>query len=163
MLKTLKVHNFKTFLNTELKFGQRHLLIGINNSGKTNLARLLHFLAATATHELDQAVTAVPGGIEEICNWKLKSDQIDISIVCALEYQGVPHNFTYDLRMDRGTPMGKQPGMRIVKESLSVTSESQDHALLENDGREAVMLDEDQAFSGDQSAAARSKTMAPKN
>ena len=68
MLKKLKVHNFKTFLNAEFAFGPRHLLIGKNNSGKTNLVRLLQFLGLTATNELDQAVTWLPGGIEEICN-----------------------------------------------------------------------------------------------
>src|SRR5258708_6900275 len=125
MLKTLRVHNFKSFLNTELKFGQTLLLLGKNNSGKTNLAKLLQFISLTAGTELDRALIEIPGGAEEICNWNLKSDEIDISCICALDFDNSPHVFTYELRLNRSSSsrqqFATQPGLRVVNERLSVS------------------------------------------
>jgi predicted ATP-dependent endonuclease of OLD family len=50
MLKRLKVHNFRSFLNFEVNFSPLHLVIGKNNSGKTNLNNLAR-LRATVTTE----------------------------------------------------------------------------------------------------------------
>ncbi len=147
MLKKLKVHNFKTFLNSEFTFGPRHLLIGKNNSGKTNLVRLLQFLGLTATNELDQAATWLPGGIQEICNWSLKSDQIDIALDCTWEYEGLPHSYRYELGLERYSPgralAGKQAGLRLVNERLVLSLESKNLILLENNGIEALILREE--------------------
>ncbi len=166
MLKTLKVHNFKTFLNTELRFGKRHLLIGKNNSGKTSLVKALDFLAWTAKTELDKAVSTVPGGIEEICNWKLKSDEISITAECALEFDGLPHDFTYELHLERRSgsraATSGQDDVSVVSEQLSVAVGGRHFVLLQNNGKEAALLHEDQALAGNQQPH-RARTLSPKN
>ncbi|MCH7704052.1 MAG: AAA family ATPase, partial [Planctomycetes bacterium] len=74
MLKTLRLHNFKTFLNTEINFTQRHLIIGKNNSGKTNLCAALMFLRDIGTSDFATALGNVAGGVHEIMNWASRSD-----------------------------------------------------------------------------------------
>ncbi|MCI0640860.1 MAG: AAA family ATPase [Gemmataceae bacterium] len=155
MLQVLKAHNFKTFLNAEFKFSQRHLVIGKNNSGKTNLMTLMRFLGSTATFELDVAASNIPGGIDEICNWNLKkNDQIDLNVECVLEHAGLPITYAYDLRLERLTsigPPGGQGGLRVVNERLAVQSASPVQVLLEIDGNEASLLNEEQPAGQDRS------------
>ena len=45
MIKTFSCANFRNVKVNDLKFGRINLLIGPNNSGKTNLIRALSFVA----------------------------------------------------------------------------------------------------------------------
>lgn len=148
MLQTLRLHNFKTFLNTELHFSRRHLLIGKNASGKTNLAAAMQFLAATASRGLNCAAERIPGGLAEICNWQMKSDEFELSCDCRLEFEGQDCDYRYDLALSRQLPSVPQPSgeaqLRVVRERLSISGAGfDDVALLKNDGREVTMADED--------------------
>ena len=84
MLRTLRLHNFRTYLNTELKFTDHHLVIGRNNSGKTNLCAAFQFLRRTATDDLATSAQVVPGGIGEIKNWAFKGDTIELGCTCEI-------------------------------------------------------------------------------
>ncbi len=147
MLKTLRLHNFRTFLNAELTFTDRHLVIGKNNSGKTNLCSALAFLGLTARSDLAASAQVVPGGILEIKNWAFKKNQIDLSCTCELPFEDVPHVYTYDLSLTLDAPstpsQASQVALRVAKERLVVDGPGFKNAtLLENDGREAHMLHE---------------------
>lgn len=147
MLKTLRLHNFRTFLNAELAFGQRHLVIGKNNSGKTNLCTALRFLRACSSHDLSASILEVPGGIGEIKNWAFDSSEVDVSCVCDVPFEGTPHQYTYDLRLKIETSSAPsqqgQPVLHVSHESLVVKGPGfADITLLENDGHEAHMLHE---------------------
>jgi len=148
MLKTLRLHNFRTFLNAELTFTNRHLVIGRNNSGKTNLCRALWFLGATARTDLETAVLTVPGGISEIANWRLNKNQIDLSCTCELPFEGAPYVYTYDLSLKvepSSAPSGVgQLALHVAGERLVINGPGfKNSKLLENDGRQAQMLHED--------------------
>jgi predicted ATPase len=167
MLRSLKLHNFKTFLNTELRFSQRHLLLGKNSSGKTNVAKALQFLAASASLELNRAAELVPGGIGELCNWNLKNDQFEISCDCRLEFEGQPHDFRYELKIVRRLPTQQAPmqetELRIAEERLVVSGGGLNNVtVLESNGHEATMLHEEQALRQGQPAH-KPKTLAPKD
>ncbi len=144
MLKLLRAHNFKTFLNTEIRFGRQHLVIGKNNSGKTNLARLLQFLASTSVLEIDKAANGIPGGTAELCNWYLKTGQIEVSCVCSLELDGVSYDYSYELHLERSgnnAPAMDSPQLRIIKERLSLSGgDLNDFSLISSNGREALIL-----------------------
>lgn len=149
MLKTLRLHNFRTFLNAEVSFTNRHLVIGRNNSGKTNLCSALRFLGATGRYDLATSVqAAVPGGIAEITNWLLASNQIDLSCTCELPFEGDLYVYTYDLSLVVETSSGPSGvGHFVVHvdgERLAINGPGfKDSTLLENDGRQARMLHED--------------------
>lgn len=155
MLTKLKLHNFRTFLNADFTLQRRHLIIGKNNSGKTNLTRGIRFLGATAATDLNSAAAAwIPGGIPEARNWNLKSDLIELRCTCELDFEGDPCEFTYDLVLKIAQQTGAAsvvpPGLRVEQEQLSLSSrEFADTVLLKNDGREATMLHEEQHAKGD--------------
>lgn len=168
MLKKLRLHNFRTYLNTELSFQQRHLIIGRNNSGKSNLYSALQFFGATARNDLSKSSGAVPGGAWEITNWSLKANTFDLSCECELPYDGQPHQFTYSLTIAvelSGGPAagaGQQPVLRVTSEQLSVAAAKFGPiVLLSNDGREAAMLHEEDFAK--KKLENRPKTLAPRD
>jgi len=168
MLKKLRLHNFRTYLNTELSFKQRHLIIGRNNSGKTNLYAALRFLGATAANDLAKSSFAVPGGAWEITNWALKANTFDLSCECDLLYDGQPHQFLYDLKIavepstTSSADGAQQLVLRVVNEELAVQSATFGPAvLLSNNGREANMLHEEDFAR--KKIENRPKTLAPRD
>lgn len=165
MLKTLRLHNFRTYLNAELAFTPYHLLIGRNNSGKTNLCAALQFLGATATHDLSVAVQAVPGGAGEIKNRVLDSNTIEISCTCDLVFEGTPYLYSYELKLDIETsstpPHGSQLVLRVAREQLTVKAAGWNNVtLLWSDGHEAQMLHEEDFV---RRTETRVKTLAPRD
>lgn len=165
MLKSLKLHNFKTFLNAEISFTQRHLLLGRNNSGKTNLASAIRFLSHSATADFETATARVPGGIWDLANRFLKSNEITLSCRCELEFDSEPCEYEYTLKLSLGDAHGMSGSSKIeasvLEERLWFDGPNvRDAVLIENDGREAQMLHEEQARSSDEPH--RAKTLAPK-
>lgn len=147
VLKTFRLHNFRTFLNTEVSFTNRHLIIGRNNSGKTNLCFALRFLGATATSDFATSLLAIPGGLTEITNWALDKTQFDLSCTCELPFDGQLCTYTYDLSLSVDSAHGRsQPGqlaLHVAEERLVIDGPGfGSMTLLENDGHEAQMLHE---------------------
>jgi len=168
MLKKLRLHNFRTYLNTELSFKQQHLIIGRNNSGKSNLYFGLRFLGATAANDLAKSSLAIPGGAWEITNWALKANAFDLSCECELLYDGQPHQFGYDLKMavepsaGSNADGGQQLVLRVANEQLTVRSVNFGPVvLLSNNGREASMLHEEDFAK--KKLENRPKTLAPRD
>lgn len=157
MLKTLRLHNFRTFLNAEVRFTHWHLVIGRNNSGKTNLCAALRFLGATATQDLMSAALRVPGGPREIKNWVFDSDVVEISCTCTLPFDEQEYEYTYDLtlRLESRFPTfatrEQEVVLRVAAEHLAVNWPGKGNViLLRSDGRQAHMLNEQKLLSGNQ-------------
>jgi len=152
MLRKLSLHNFKTFLNTDLVLTRRHLLIGRNNSGKTNVCSALKFLSLAASGTLEQATLQVPGGLRELTNFALAENEIAISCECRLPFDDDWCDFIYSIRIlvPRLDPAGNVQGeLRVMGESLRVTGGGLKNAvLLESDGREAHMYHEEELLQG---------------
>lgn len=150
MLASLRIHNFKTFLNAEFKFQPRHLVIGKNNSGKTNLWQAMRFLGATARFGFQEgAARTVIGGLSELLNWSLESDTLEIACTCEFGSGSSSERYDYALAVrlvdtmpaDKPTEAGRQ--LRVKKESLSFSQgRKAKRLLLVSDGAEAQILDE---------------------
>lgn len=163
MLKRLRLHNFKSFLNFEMDFTRRHLLIGKNNSGKSNLCAAMRFLGATSRLDLGSAAAnAIPGGIPEIKNWSYASDTIDFGLECELPFANSRLAFRYDLSLEvvplvRALAAG-EIGLRVAREQLVLDGDGFTEAcLLQSDGREARLMHEERSEEPN-----GPKTLAPK-
>ena len=149
MLKKLRLHNFRTYLDAEIQFTQRHLLIGRNNSGKTNLYTALGFLRDSARQDLASATASIPGGIAEMKNRALDSNVIQLSCACELPFEGTEHEFSYELKLsvESVAPSPASPPqmvLRVRHEELAVRWEGYPQvALLWSNGSEATILRED--------------------
>ena len=152
MLKRLCLHNFKSYLNAEFEFSLRHLVIGKNNAGKTNLRSALHFLSAAAQMDLTSAAAAwIPGGIDAMPNYALraKSRTVDFEVECELKFRDEILTYRYALSLQAEASLsGGAPdaqSLNVRNERLAVTGgKFKDTVLLDNDGREAVLFHEEQ-------------------
>ncbi|MBN1513266.1 MAG: AAA family ATPase [Phycisphaerae bacterium] len=166
MLKKLRLHNFKTFLNTEVSFTQRHLLIGKNNSGKTNLCSAIRFLQATAALDLPQAAVWVPGGVEELTNWHVKSNQIELGCSATVEAAGETLDYEYELVLvvapsDNPAQLGSLT-VQVGRERLTVNGDHfRSTVLLDSDGKEATLTHEENHLAQRQPATVH--TLAPQD
>jgi len=164
MLKRLRLHNFRTYLNAEIEFGRRHLLIGKNNSGKSNLCYALRFLGATTGQQLlEAAVSCVPGAVAELANFTSKSNRIDFGITCNLPFEQQDLDYEYDLSLEvTSVSAGPTPtfGLRVVKERLAtIGGDFGTQRLLDSDGHEAQLLHEEQV--GREEEPYKATTLAP--
>ncbi len=162
MLKRLRLHNFRTYVNAEFEFTNYHVVIGANNSGKTNLCAALSFLRATAFQELNAAAQVVPGGVYEICIWTFKSDVVEFTCLCELPCDGLTLIYTYSLslvlRENTSGPRFGQTDLCVKHEELDVSGpDIGKMVLLSNDGHEAQLRHEESAD------AYTATTLAPKN
>ena len=167
MLKKLRLHNFRTYLNAEIEFGRRHLLIGKNNSGKTNLGMAIRFLGASASTKLTEAIGMwVPGGIQEFTNWAFKSNTADFSIACELPFENDTLSYQYDLTLQVASASRQSPPgaleLNVEREKLAVSGgRFHEECLLDNNGAEVTLLHEEQV--GGSGEAHRPRTPAPQD
>lgn len=167
MIKKLRLHNFRTYLNTELDLERRHLIVGRNNSGKSNLLQAIRFLGATASLSLDEAALAwIPGSVSELKNWAFKSNRVDLEIECEICFGEEHLVYTYGLSLDVTPQPGQASsttlGLRVSQEQLVCDGGPFKKAhLIDNDGHEARLLHEEQV--GHQSEPYSPKTLSPPN
>ena len=166
MLKKFRLHNFRTFLNAELQLTRSHLLIGRNNSGKTNLCSALQFFARTSVLELANAAAHVPGRIFEMKNWTTSSDQIEFTAICELDFESEVLEYTYRLQLTVNTATqgmaAAPPSLSVAHEELTVRGRGfRNVVLLESDGREAQLLHEERHL--EQRSDAIVRTLVPRD
>jgi len=146
MITRLRLHNFKTFLNFDMDLTRRHLVIGKNNSGKTNFCYGLRFLGATATNEYSSI--RVPGGPDAFCHWGYSSRQSEFECTCELPFDGESLTFRYTLHLHvLSTPPAPATGQSpfsTVLEKLTVSGgQWSDTVLLESNGQTVKLLHEE--------------------
>jgi len=148
MIKTLRLHNFKTYLNASVDFSPVHLIIGRNNSGKTNLCAALRFLNGVATMDFANLINSITGGLHELTNWALDSDRFEIECICETEFQSAPIEYTYRLlaRIQASSRHVHEGQLSFVVEAEELRANGdglRDVSLLNSDGERAQVLNEE--------------------
>jgi predicted ATPase len=149
MLTELKVHNFRTLINATFRFKRRHLLIGKNNSGKTNLCLALTFPRLAVQGSLLDAVSANPGGLWDFCNYAVRDkDRVStFQLTCEIETQDKPLRYRYELGIRTDDPartISPTPACSVATEVLTVSGEGfHDTDLIVNDGKNVKLLHEE--------------------
>ena len=77
MLQEFRVDNFKSLINIVFKPQEINLLLGKNNSGKTNLCQALQFVGASSLFALDECAEQVAGGRFGMTNLAFDKSTID--------------------------------------------------------------------------------------
>jgi len=73
-LKTLYIHNFKSFWHSKFEFGKVNCLIAPNNAGKSNLVEALELLDSLLKKDLSKAFTLKQNSE----NYRYKEEEIVI-------------------------------------------------------------------------------------
>jgi predicted ATPase len=125
MLKRLRVNNFRSLVNVEFRPAGVNVLIGPNNSGKTNLCKAMQFLGLTACGSVKDAVRKSLRESWNITNVYSGSNLIEFDLDCSLFCEGEQLDFEYSLQIaaKKADPLGMQ-SLRITEESLQTGQDS---------------------------------------
>src|SRR5438552_18463160 len=109
MLKRFYVDNYKTHINTTYELAPINLLVGENNSGKTNICQAMKFCAASTLHPLAKAATLASNEEWTLTNIHFEKTTIDFRVEADLSYLAEELSFTYELTV-------KLLDMRVVRQ-----------------------------------------------
>ena len=85
-IKRIKVRNFKSFRNLDLRLGDLNILIGANAAGKSNFVDIFRFLWDIKNSGLENAIS-LRGGIEYLRNINIgSSKELSLDIVSDQEF-----------------------------------------------------------------------------
>lgn len=143
MLRKFYVHNFKTLLNFTFEPKGVNLLIGRNNTGKTNLCQALRLMSLSTLLKLTEALQAAAGGVVSVTNRYTEDTRLDIAATCDVEHDGQSYTFEYELSLDVPKVPSAVSPPRVAAETLRVTGGGFDRTeLLANDSATVRILNE---------------------
>jgi len=79
-LTKLYIHNYKSFYDTTIELDKMNILVGENNSGKSNLIDVLEFIdIVLSKKDLEKAIID-RGGFQKLLNYKYSEEKIRIEL-----------------------------------------------------------------------------------
>jgi predicted ATPase len=162
MLCKFTVNNFKSLINVTYEPGAVNLLIGVNNSGKTNLCQALRFLSRTARKQEETLWSIrhdVIGSDWPMHNVYFDHPTIDLGCTCELMVDGETLTFHYSLKLLAVIPI--QLGTERLQ-AFGGPFGSGGTTLLENEAGEIRLLNEERYLKGDPPDACYQDTTAEK-
>ena len=143
MLQEFRVDNFKSLINIVFKPQEVNLLLGRNNSGKTNLCQALQFVGGSSFLPLDECAEQVAGGRFGMTNFAFDKSTIDFYVRAEVPYDEEKLMFEYELTIS--PPQSSMKEIRVDQETLTATGGKFDKTiLLENiSGRIRLLHEKD--------------------
>jgi len=124
-IKKIKISNFKSFKDLEIKLDKFNVLIGANASGKSNFIQIFKFLRDITNYGLDNAIS-MQGGIEYLRNvnvgssenfsLEVVSDQKSVSLLRRIDIEPEPYETIYKFAL-KFKKRGQ--GFEIVEDKLT--------------------------------------------
>lgn len=148
MLRKFTVNNFKSLINVTYEPGAVNLLVGVNNSGKTNLCQALCFLSQMAQERRVLDSWRDVAGHALAKNVYFDHPTIDLGCICDLIVRDETLTFHYTLSL-HAVPIGP---VGVVTERLQTSGGSFGSGrvtLLENEAGEVRLLDEERYLKGE--------------
>ena len=149
MLREFRVDNFKSLINVVFEPGGANLLIGRNNSGKTNLCQALRFVSGSSVLKLDDAADLAAGIRFGMTSVALDKSTTDFTVRAELPRGGERLAFEYELTVSPPRPGAGETAVRLEREVLRVDGGAFDDAvLLENVSGQGRLLHEKNSGNG---------------
>ena len=144
MLHEFRVDNFKSLINGVFRPQGTNLLLGTNNSGKTNLCQALQFVSGSAVVPLDRCADGVARGRFGMTNFALDKSTIDFYVRAHVHFREERLMFEYELTVSPPRIGFVEAAVRLDREVLSVTGGvfNERTILLENASGRIRLLDE---------------------
>ena len=154
MLREFRVDNFKSLINVVFEPQGANLLIGRNNSGKTNLCQALRFVSTSSVFKLDEAADMAAGMRFGMTSVALNKFTVDFIVRAELPRGGERLAFEYELTVSPPRPGSGETAVRLEREVLRVDGGAFDDAvLLENVAGQVRLLHEKNSGNGVPSGA----------
>ena len=144
MLQEFRVDNFKSLINIVFKPQEINLLLGKNNSGKTNLCQALQFVGASSLFKLDECADRVAGGRFGMTNFAFDKSTIDFYLRAEVPYEEEFLVFEYELTIS--PPKSRMGEIRVDREILTVTGGKFDKTVLLNNISGRIQLLDEKDF-----------------
>lgn len=125
MLKKLSVENFLSWINLQFEPAGESLIIGTNNSGKTNLCRALQFLRNSAWTKLDECAERLLIPKTLLTNHSYSKKTVNFKLDVFLDVDSQPVHFVYELEIAAATGAPNDSSVLVNREQLSSISEGQ--------------------------------------
>ena len=149
MLQEFRVDNFKSLINVVFRPEAVNLLLGTNNSGKTNLCQALRFVSGSTSVSLDHCADSVCGRFG-MSSFELDKSTIDFFVRAAVPDTDETLVFEYTLSVSPPKNKFGDVSVRLEREILSVTSgELSKTVLLENIAGRIRLLHEKYSRAGE--------------
>ena len=149
MLQEFRVDNFKSLINVVFKPQQANLLLGTNNSGKTNLCQALRFVSRSSLLPLDTCADEVAVGRSGMTNIALDKSTTDFYVEIEIPYEEERQIFEYELVISPPRDRFGDTTVRLEREILRVTGGTfDDTVLLENRAGRIRLLREKDFMNG---------------
>lgn len=143
MLEEFCVDNFLSWVNLTYRPKWTNLLVGLNNTGKTNLCKALQFLAGTANQPIDRCAELIGVPKLGLTNFSLKKDTVDFAVRATLPFRGESAKYEYILKLKAPPVNRPDEAIKVEYEKLIVTCDGFDSvALLENTANLVKLLHE---------------------
>lgn len=143
MIKEFRVDNFLSWVNLSFSPHETNLLIGLNNSGKTNLCKALQFLTGTTKYSIDRCAELIGVSKLGLTNFSLNKDTIDFAVRATIPFRGESATYEYILKLRAPTTNRADEAIKVEYEKLTVTCAGFDSvALLENTANLVKLLHE---------------------
>ena len=151
MLQEFRVHNFKSLINVVFQPQNTNLLLGINNSGKTNLCQALQFVAASSQHSLSLCADSV-GGRFGMTNFALNESMVEFYVKADVPFEKESLTFEYRFVISPPRHGAADTEVRLHREALRVTGGGFDKtALFDNKSGRVQVLNEKEYLEGKKS------------
>ncbi len=122
MLQRVAIRNFRTIRELEWYPRKLNVLVGPNNSGKTNLCYALRFLAAAARYEnIDDAAAEACGSVTEVPCRFAHEDITELDVVARVPLVGGQEDefrYTLRLRAAEARDLGRGQALVVAAERL---------------------------------------------
>ncbi len=115
MIKRLKVKNFRSLKDFEIEFGKFNVLIGRNNTGKSNIIDVLNFIREGFTDMIGR-IFARRGGYKEVVFGGDEENDIEIEVEFETNFLNSNYNFVYNVQISNEL---------VVKETLKITKNNE--------------------------------------
>ena len=130
MLQEFRVDNFKSLINIVFKPQEINLLLGMNNSGKTNLCQALKFVGASTILPLNECANQFAGGQFAITNFAFNKSTVDFYIRAHVPYEEEGLLFEYELTILPSQQHFGEASISVDREILTVTGGKFDKTIL---------------------------------
>ena len=115
MLKRLRVKNFKSLENFEVEFEKFNVLVGRNNSGKSNVIDVLSFLGEGFKDPIEK-IFIRRGGYKEVVFGGNEENDIEIEAEFEVSDKQEKFLFEYYIKIS-----GKYDAGKVIEESIKIT------------------------------------------
>ena len=161
MLHEFTVDNFKSLINVTFRPREENLLLGANNSGKTNLCQAMFFLATTSRWPLNVVAERFAGRMSKITNFYFDKSTTDFHVRATVPFESQDLTFTYDLTITSRSSEPSSPVIEVNRETLRVNGSGFEDATLVENTRDGVRLLNEQDYL--QGQVNRVQTSAPRD